>query len=231
MHIHKGDGGFQAQSWSSARTPEQRRAHARLRDRRTPSCHGDARCPRVLLPERPHGGIRRRRDSRATDRNVCSIPLAWVVAVDLKGTTEPNATGTAVSASARTPAWSATGSTLRTSPFRPPRPTFIAAPPRTNGPVVVPFTTRRRRRERRADASPVAANPDRRDHRQPSGLLRQRPHHGASRRRDPRPTRLGPNSRIGPVVGRKLRVPRRACRPKGPPSVAHNPHRLPTQPS
>ncbi|WP_341768795.1 CHRD domain-containing protein, partial [Escherichia coli] len=57
--------------------------------------------------------------------------FGWIVAVDLKGTSEPNANGTAVvRIRARTPASSATGSTPRTSRCRRPRHTFIAGPRR-----------------------------------------------------------------------------------------------------
>ena len=101
------------------------------------------------------------------------------------------------SVSARTPAWSAIDSTLRTSPFRPVAAHIHRGAAATNGPVwsrsphPAPTATRAVRHR-------VVADPDRRDPRQPGRLLRQRPHNRASGRRDPPNSAKSPPPDSGP---------------------------------
>ena len=118
--------------------------------------------------------------------------FGWIVAVDLRARANPTPPYES-SESARTPAWSATDSTLRTSPFQPAQPTFTPRRRRSKkrasrGPV---HRTRRRRQLKRMRHR-VAPNPDRRDPRQPGRLLRQR------HKQNIQPAQSAPNSAKSP---------------------------------
>ena len=129
--------------------------------------------------------------------------FGWVVAVDLKGTSEPNATG-----DGRGPGPPGRGHGLlqaaRCERHAPDR--GGAHPPwgsdrERAGRRPLHGPRRRRQLERLHERR---RSPDRGDHRQSGRVLRQRPHEGASRRRHPRAARLTPT--MCPRCGRAGRA-------------------------
>ena len=196
MHIHKGETGA-AGPWSCRfghRTPPERRAAAHRPPGRSSrqSSPTPARTTSTSTPPSSTAGAVR---GQLTGTSTASF--GWIVAVDLKGTSEPNANGTAVvrirkDAGLVCYRLHAANVTLPTTAAH-----IHRGAAAVNGPVVVPFTAPG------ADGNSsgcVTASPsvaDRRDHRQPGGLLRQRAHHGTPGRSDPRAARLTQSRRRG----------------------------------
>ena len=157
MHIHKGAARSFRPSRGATTHTEQRWNCHRLRARARPLVTAMLAAPasyylNIHTAEFAAGAIRGQLTGTSAES------FGWIVAVDLKGTSEPNATGTAVVRIPKDSGMVCYRLHVRTSPFRQPRPTFIAAPPRRMGrswsrsPHPAPTGTR-------ADASPRRRKP------------------------------------------------------------------------